>query len=450
MLFRRVVFTVGVAAAVLTCVVPAAGPVTVSIDASTKYQTFRGWEAAILPSVLDYVRDLPEFGTVAQLAAGDLGVTRLRVDVPSGTEGPPGYGARYINRQITERELFSEHAYNIVNDNNDPKVANLAAFDFSILDWQMSNLVIPYKQALEATGQTLYLYLTYVDFGKSPFEHMEHPAEYGEFMLVLFEHIKSTYGFVPDGIDVMNEPDNVAGWTGPVMGQMIAAAGSRLAAAGYHPDFIAPSTVNRANAVPYLEGMLTVRGASRYLKTVSFHCYSDYGQETLEKIGAAAARRGLESAQNECWRPENTARSLLDDLKRGRTSAWQQATLRGRNGYYSVDRTVPGVQLNAKTKLMRQYYKYIRPGAVRVEARTDDAGMDPVAFIGPDGRYVVVVLAQASGVVNVDRLPPGAYEITYTTAAQFDVHAPDVQIAAGEAVSATIPAAGVLTIRGKS
>lgn len=427
----------------------AARPVssTVSLDPSKTHQTFTGWEAAILPSVHDYTDDLPAFGSLFTQAAQDLGITRLRVDVPSGMEGRPGFGARYLSRAITEGQLFNQYAYNIVNDNNDPNVANLAAFDFTLLNWQMEHLVVPYKRHLEAAGGKLYFYLTYVDFEPSRFKHHDHPEEYAEFMLVLFDHLKAAAGFAPDGIDVMNEPDQTP-WTGTKMGRVIVATAARLAAAGYHPEFIAPSTVDRGRAVEFLDAILDVRGAARYVKQLSYHCYADSGTNSLDAIARRAIKAGIDTAQNECWEARNDYHALHRDLKIGRTSAWQQGTLNGR-GYYSVDRNSGRVTLNPKTKLMRQYYKYIRPGAVRIEATTSEPAMDPLAFINADGRYVAVILAEAPGTVSIDHLPAGVYGITYSTETQFDVHLPDVDIKGGQPLTTSIPAAGVMTVHAK-
>ena len=105
---------------------------------------------------------------------------------------------------------------------------HLAGFHFTLLDWQIDWLVLPLKQRIEARGEHLRVVVRFVDFGASPFEHYQFPAEYGEFMLVVFDHIKSKYGFIPDGIDVMNEPDNVSGWTGTVIGKVVDSSGAVL------------------------------------------------------------------------------------------------------------------------------------------------------------------------------------------------------------------------------
>ncbi len=96
--------------------------------------------------------------------------------------------------------------------------------------------------------------------------------------------------------------------------------------------------------------------------------------------------------------------------------------------------------------MLRQYYKYIRPGAVRLEATTTDQWADPVAFVNSDGRYVVVILAEGPGTVSIQHLPPGMYAISYSTANTFDVTLPDVHVAEGQSLTVNIPTAGVFTL----
>ena len=108
----------------------------------------------------------------------------------------------------------------------------------------------------------------------------------------------------------------------------------------------------------------------------------------------------------------------------------------------------PRVLLTDKTKFLRQYYKFVRPGAVRIEAASQQAAFDPLAFINADGSYVVVVKCTAGGEFSIGGLAAGTYGIKYTTAAEFDVDLPEQAIQSGQAVVAQIPQAGVLTVYG--
>lgn len=438
------------ALAALATVAPAAAVrTTVTLSPATRYQTFRGWEVAVLPTVRDYFAGMPVFDEAFRLAATDLGITRVKLGVFSGTEGVRGPSAQYIAGTLSEREYLKSHAYSITNDNRDSRKVNPDGFDFTILDWQMSNMFVPFARHVEAAGETPRLIYGYVDYGVSTFGHYAHPDEYAELLSVSFAHLQSTYGRVPDEVDVINEPDLTRGWTGDDIGKATFAAGRRLEVEGYRPAFIGPSPKDRGLALPLLADMLRTKGVEKYLKQISYHCYADSGKNTLARLGEVVSRTYLESGMGECWGENNDAKALMADLKLARVSAWQQATFNGPNGLYLLDPDARTVTLRPKTRLLRQFYKYIRPGAVRIGVETTDASMDPVAFIAPDGHVVVVAVATAAGEADIVGLPAGAYDLSYTTAAAFDVHAPVIELAAGAPLTASIPGPGVLTIRGQ-
>jgi hypothetical protein len=67
-------------------------------------------------------------------------------------------------------------------------------------------------------------------------------------------------------------------------------------------------------------------------------------------------------------------------------------------GHFDIDDTDPEnpiVEINDVSKFLRQYYKFVRAGAVRIEATSDTGTLDPLAFINVDDKYVVVVKADA-------------------------------------------------------
>jgi hypothetical protein len=106
--------------------------------------------------------------------------------------------------------------------------------------------------------------------------------------------------------------------------------------------------------------------------------------------------------------------------------------------------------MNSRTEFLRQYFKFIRSGAVRIQATSDNGSFQPLAFINKNGSYVVVVDANQGGDMSIKGLEPGTYGIKYTTGTQYDVNLSDVTVGAGQSLSASIPAAGVITIYAKS
>jgi hypothetical protein len=106
--------------------------------------------------------------------------------------------------------------------------------------------------------------------------------------------------------------------------------------------------------------------------------------------------------------------------------------------------------IGKRTKLLRQYFKYVRRGARRVEATTNNSSFDPVAFENTDRKQVVIVKATAGGTFDIRGLGSGTYGIKYSTASQYDVDAQPITINSGQALTASIPEAGVISIYGTS
>ena len=71
---------------------------------------------------------------------------------------------------------------------------------------------------------------------------------------VFFDHLKTKYGITPDALEIVLEPENTSDWNdGAQVGPGAVAAAARLEAAGYTPQFIAPSTVSASQRRPVLQ-----------------------------------------------------------------------------------------------------------------------------------------------------------------------------------------------------
>jgi len=314
------------------------------------------------------------------------------------------------------------------------------------------------RQRLEARGETLWVNVNYVDFGASAFEHNSNPNEYAEFVLAAYQHIQSKYGFVPDTWEVMLEPDNGTTWFQVPYALAVKAAGDRLAANGFTPRFVGPSCVSGIDAIVYIDALAATPGAMQYITEFSYHRYRDIGPVQFQQIIDRAIQYNKKTSMLEWISADNN--TLHSDLKQGRNSSWQQFTLAGPTSwgpdsgdrYYVInDSNVsnPVIIMGSRTKLLRQYFKFIRAGAQRIDAMTGNNNFDPVAFINTNGKYVVAVKASTGGSFNTNGLPPGTYGIKFTTASQYNIDLPDVTISSGQPVTANIPAAGVITIYGR-
>ena len=432
---------------------------TITVDPDTKYQTITGWEATAW---------LGQWGKKSQYkgyrdelinkAVNELGLTRLRVSVRSGFERPEDDFARFQSGKIDAR-TWGGRRYKPVNDNDDPNVANPKGFHWSELDQTIDEVVLPVRKRLAAIGEKLYFNMLYIDFGVSEFEHGHHPQEYAEFMSVAFKHMQDKYRFVPDAIEVKLEPDKRGdNWKPAHMADAIVAAGDRLAKEGFHPDFIAPSTMRAGAVVYWLRKMIKANPrVTKYLKEICYHRYGNPTEQFLADILAMAQTHGMRTSMGEWLKPDYVVRpyqALYNDLTQCNGSSWQQYTLGGPKGkdgqgYFTGAPAGPDkVELTNSARLLQQYFRYIRPGAVRIGAVSDDQDLKPVAFINKDGSYVVVVNAEATKSFQVKNLPAGRYRVVCTTAGRRPVRRrlPDLTLSAAQALKASITAKGVITV----
>lgn len=386
---------------------PITGPI-ITVDLATRYQTLSGWEATAQagqaqPGFLAWQSELMD-------SAVALGITRLRIELASGTENTVDYYGQFRAGTITNA-AYNAQRYAWVNDNADPLSATASGFQWTKMDEAMTQVVVPLRNRLAARGDSLYLSMNYVSFGGSTAQ--ADPNEWAELVLAAFQHLQQRYGFVPDAVEVILEPDNNTIRTGTGIGKMIATAGPRLAAAGFRPEFVAPSVTNMGNAVPYLDAIVAVPGALTYLKEVSYHRYQGYSPANLAGIATRAKALGLRTAMLE--HIGSGIDALLEDLTVGNASAWQQYTL----AFPTTDNgaqyfTLPGNRptTGALTKLLQPVFSAVKRGAVRVASASPD--YVTAAFQNPDGRVVSVIRTTAAGSATVVGLPVGQYLVTFT------------------------------------
>ena len=116
---------------------------SVTVDTTRHYQTITGWEAVAQAGQEDVPYYAAIRDTLLDLAAHDLGITRLRLWLRSGYEHTTDLWAE--NRAGRGHE-FTCGRFTTHNDNDDPFVIDPAGFHFSQLDFVMENLVLPLKQ----------------------------------------------------------------------------------------------------------------------------------------------------------------------------------------------------------------------------------------------------------------------------------------------------------------
>jgi hypothetical protein len=381
----------------------------VTVNDTTPHQTMRGWEATAQAG-----QATPQFtnygNTLFDRAVNELGISRLRVEVRSPSAD--------------------------------------ADFDLGPVDSQISEVVLPMRAALAARGESLWVNVCVVGS-----ELKNNPTKYAAQALRTVQHIQTTYRFVPDSWEVALEPD-VFGWNDPALvGAALVAAGKLLAQNGYDLDFVAPSTTQAVHAPQYVDVMEDIPDIFDHWRELSYHRYDYPDVAALQAIAAKAQQHGLRTSMIE--HIDSGHADLFADLTEANVSVWQQYTLAfpagSDNGaqYFWPQNNGATLSLANRARYLRQYFAYVRDGAVRVGATSTRATLKPTAFITANNRYVVVMNTASNLSIDVAGLPAGTYGITYTTAAETHVAAPDVTVGTGGSLTAAIPGSGVVTVFGK-
>lgn len=386
----------------------------IEIDPSITFQTISGWEGtADLPDIPASPPWTPYRDKMYDLVVNETGLNRVRLEVRSGAESRSGAPTRFLAGKI-RYNTWKKERYDAVNDNDDPFLADLSGFNFDELDWHVRETVLPMWQHLEARGERLIVNLCYVSFRDGSFFQMD-PEEYAELVLVTYQHLEKTFGFVPDLWEVVLEPDlQNNGWDGATMGKAMAAAGKRLREHGYKPAFVAPSVTNMANTLPYANAISNIPGASDSWKELSYHRYRGQSAKTLHKIAEFAETHDLRTSMLEWWFGRGTHKVLFEDLTIGNVSAWQGRVISGI--YDAPNREGEAPQMREDTRFNHLYFTAIREGAVRIKATSSaPRSFDASAFINADGGTAILVEAYRAGKIVLRGLEAGKYTVRIAT-----------------------------------
>jgi len=439
----------------------------IEIDTTLKYQTIDGWEAVANPLETSEVRDplSPHLDSLFALAVNDVGITRLRYSYKSGIEDSLDYFKKMMDGEIDYDEYKTRRYYK-VNDNDDPFVYNHDGFQLSGFKDNLELQIIPFKELVEQNDEEFYFNLCFVDFlDQSDFHHSDYPEEYAEFVSYPWYFMDSVYGFTPDGLEIILEPDNADKWNRNNIPAALEAAGNRLSSMGFDPEYIAPSLKSLLGIPQFIEEIAKNEAAIGYLDVISYHRYGgNTNTDAQREIVNLANKYGKKTGMLEYDKNSNV-NHLHYDLKYNNVTAWTKYALMFNSdekfAYVYVDDSgeMPIYDVCKQTKYLRQYFKFIRPGAVRVAVSTTDEAIDPIAFINKKGNQVVVIKTEEGGEVIVNGLKADEYGIKYTLGnyewggtdpKEYDIDLAAQTIENGEQIAFTMPDKGVATIYGKS
>jgi len=404
--------------------------VTVTLDPAVRYQTILGWGAASSspPWVSQRLRD-----AVIREAVNELGLTRLRLELPSG------------NRSDTT-------AWEEQNDDWDPLHINWPAFNTADADKRIAETVIPFKQAVEANGEPFNLYVSPSLFdagssGAAPAWLLNNPGEYAEFALAYLLNLRDVHGIEADFYCILNEAGNNNPFNASVVAGMIKTLGPRLQAAGFPTRIQFPESISAQTAWDsYIQNVKADDEVWRHVGCLSYHLYgtNDPYRSYIRDLGLSL---DLPTAQTEFM--DLTMNHLYDDLTLGGVSYWE---------IYGLGQCLQWNLSNTSFSRIRQYWNFrqvmhfVRPGAVRVEVVSSDSNLRALAFSRNGGMIVVLINGSGSRAARISNLPVGTYGVcqsvgggAYQELGLQTVAAPRGTAGTG-ALPVTVPSNAVMTI----
>lgn len=440
---------------------------TLSFDPSKRYQVMEGWGCALFNLRFVDNQNLPLSPAAEALQRQmleelvlDLGLTR--------------FGMGLLVDQI-ER----------VNDNDDPYATNLAAFDLSRVDLYIREIVLPARELVAARGERFVFTLGAMThpfrwIGKLSFVN-DDPEEYAEFGVTLLQHFRQ-FGIEVDYWVIHNEPDLMRQWTPAKLGTYVTTLGRRMRAAGFATRIATPETVRPEGVAKWLGAVANTPGALPYLGQITYHSY-DFDPTAGElppaapRISVAQWARQLKlsvaqteqsaSGRRNPKRWDGThfelgldlAENLWADLTYAQVNAWQQyvAFFPGRLGeehaggqYLLVNPDNSGYVKPPNYWVLRQFMRYVRPGAVRVGLQVSPAG-GPVrasGFLSPQGKPVIVAFnpGRTPAELRISALPAGEYRMSRTSRTQNDEEVAPRRLAAGHTLTLLLPSQAILTV----
>jgi hypothetical protein len=346
--------------------------------------------------------------------------------------------------------------------------------------------MVPLRDKLRSRGEPFVFSIKVISAAPRgigpPGVHRRNTYEYAEFAVVVLQHFRKM-GIEAQYWTIENEPDLHSGWYTPErLGERIAVVGERLRAAGFPARLVVPEASRPGNVPLWIAGAVNARNALPYIGQISYHSY-DYDPTagelppppTRSTVANWARKLGVGVAQTEQspWGRRNPGRwtatsfeqsldlaeQIFADLNWANATEWQlyQAFGVAFSGEPSSGAPVflkgdySGMTPRPKFSwTLRQFMRYVRPGAVRVALQIlpQDATVRAAAFLAPNGKAVLVAMNRRMHPIEVHLLglPAGDYRMCWSTRTADGEDQPPFQFAKGVTSGPRIPAESIVTL----
>ena len=389
-------------------------------------------------------------------------------------EAPPFYNDEFLNyflndlgSTIVRTNIFWD--FEPVNDNASPGSTDLTKFKYKA----GSNLAnqIPYYKALKAAGvkkliATSWTPPEWMKLFDEPDRTPEHcyncndcpigdPArrvcggrldpkyykEYAEYLATYVKVIKQETGIDLYGISLQNEPFFANPFEANVVrpteyADILKAVGERFRQDGLTTKLFGPEHMAEWSwgwQEKYVDESLGDPEARPYLDIYAVHGYVDgVAPDFGSAEGWTALKDNITTEYNKpLWMTETSgypvtaegamdlAKSMYLALRFGDISAWVYWSISGGDDGYSL--MVDG-QPSPVYYASKQYFKFIRPEAIRVDAASEDTDILPLAFKNPTTGAMTLVLINSGATdqqIQLDiPVKPGEFTLYRTSATE--------------------------------
>ena len=320
-------------------------------------------------------------------------------------------------------------------DNGDCDSIDWSKFQSNTLDPGMANYLVYFKDRILAEGYQPSFYSSpgYPTHAtdQKPWI-MFHPGERAQQIWASALYMKNTYDIDINYDVIYNEPyGNI---TSTILADDIKALGPRatsqgLATKSQYAEAVAPE--NDWNFITPVENDSELW---QYVGRLSYHNYgtADPYRAYIRDFGIS---KGITTAQTEMANP--TFDDLYNDLTLGGVSYWEVA-------YSSSNTLVPNTGLTSFTPSntffrLHQLLHYVRPGAIRIDATTNDAMLHVLSFSSNGEITTVIENTNASSTtIHLTGIPAGDYGMSQslpggTLFTEFGIHT----VGAGDTITIT-------------
>jgi O-glycosyl hydrolase len=450
--------------------------VTVTVDKATQYQRIDGFGG--FGAKLPWWSNAPFYDQAfVDRLIDDLGITVIRDEIPTDFE--------------------------ITNDNNDPFVTDLSKFNLNVEYrsdscksqsaplGQHFDYLIALKNKAAAQGSELkmiastwsppyWMKYTKCIFGLDATWNRlvmreilsgENPNdlrdEYAEMLVAYVKTVKQATGIDIYAISVQNEPAfpepyQSAVYSPAQLAETIRVVGERFEEEGLETKIFMPEDVTDYARVSGFVTAAMDSEARQYVDIMAAHGYGPDGAtadgtnaEGWTQFQSLAGRYNLPLWMTETSGYQNNtagsiqlAQAMLGGLKHGKLNAWVWWALSdvSVSNFGLMDKGTPTSLYYAS----KQFYRYIRPGAIHVAASATDAKTQVIAFAHPTTKQLTIVAINGESTAKSVSLDinggsvPTSFEVIRTSASE---QAKSLgTVAASEAI--LLPANSITTLVG--